>query len=322
MVARTGVAVLLMLTGCRGQPAPEAPPPTGSAAAQTRAPATVDASVNADAEILDGAVAAAVDAEASVPPMPTPAGMLLVPAGTFTMGTSTVGEGDERPAHEVTVSAFYLDATEVTQAAYEQCVVEKVCAPPSVDVLPLTHPFRGPHKPVVAVSWFDASKYCAWRGARLPREAEFERAVRDDDGRRYPWGNDAPTHERAVFATSGPEDVATHPGGRGPYGHDDLAGNVWEWMDDDYDPFAYTRPTAGTGKPGSCKEIEQAQNDLRTQGKQGFTGSNPIPDVCEKSIRGGAYNYPPDGLRSTNRVHHPPRYKLKMTGIRCAKDAP
>jgi formylglycine-generating enzyme required for sulfatase activity len=156
----------------------------------------------------------------------------------------------------------------------------------------------------------------------LPREAEFERAVRGDDGRRFPWGNAPPTKERTVFATNAPEDVGTHPEGRGPYGHEDLAGNVWEWIDDDYDPLAYRRDTAAEGKAGSCEEIVRAQDKLRAEGKQGFTGTNPIPNECEKSIRGGAYNYPADGLRSTNRIHHPARFKLRMTGLRCAKDAP
>jgi iron(II)-dependent oxidoreductase len=159
------------------------------------------------------------------------------------------------------------------------------------------------------------------RSARLPREAEYERAVRGDDGRRYPWGSDAPTHERTVFETNATEDVATHPTGRGPYGHEDLAGNVWEWIADDYDPLAYSRPGAAAGNGGTCDEITAAQNKLRSEHKQGFTGSNPIPTECEKSIRGGAYNYPAGGLRSTNRIHHPPSFKLRMTGLRCAKDA-
>ncbi|AKU94395.1 hypothetical protein AKJ09_01059 [Labilithrix luteola] len=254
-------------------------------------------------------------------PKEGPEGMLLVPGGKFTMGSDTIGEGDERPAHEVTLAPFYLDRTEVTQASYDECVAAKACTPPDGAILATFGGlFRGPNKPVVGVSWFDAQKYCAWRGKRLPREAEFERAVRGDDGRKFPWGNDAPTHERTVFETNATEEVASHPTGRGPYGHDDLAGNVWEWMADDYDPFAYRRATASEGRPGTCEEIIAAQNELRKAGKQGFTGSNPIPNECEKNIRGGAYNYSGGGLRSTNRIHHPPRFKLRMTGLRCAKD--
>ncbi len=238
------------------------------------------------------------------------------------MGTEAGGEGDERPAHPVTVATFWLDTTEVTQAAYDACVTEAVCVPPDAAILAtFAGLFKGPNKPVIGVSWFAARDYCGWGQKRLPSEAEYERAVRGDDGRRFPWGNEPPTHERTVFEANATDDVGAHPSGRGPYGHDDLAGNVWEWIADDYDPFAYTRAGAETGQAGSCQEILRAQNQLRSEGKQGFTGSNPIPTECEKSIRGGAYNYASAGLRSTNRIHHPPSFKLRMTGVRCAKDA-
>jgi formylglycine-generating enzyme required for sulfatase activity len=248
--------------------------------------------------------------------------MLLVPAGAFTMGADKGGEEDERPAHEVKLAAFWLDKTEVTQRAYFECVDKKACASPDMGQLTrFGGVFRGPNKPVVAVSWSDARAYCTFRGKRLPREAEFERAVRGDDARQFPWGNDPPTKERAVYGQSNPEDVGSRPAGRGPFGHDDLAGNVWEWMEDEYDPIAYRRAGAARGEPGACNEILAIQDQLRREGKQGFTGSNPIPSVCERAIRGGAYNYDAHGLRSSNRVHHPGTFKLIMTGFRCAKSA-
>jgi len=247
--------------------------------------------------------------------------MLLVPAGPFTMGADSGGEEDEHPAHTVTLPAFLLDRTEVTNAAWDECVASKVCRPKS-ELVRKEHPdFDGPVRPVTGVSWDDARTYCAWRGKRLPREAEFEKAVRGSDGRRFPWGDEAPDHDKTTFATWRPDEVGTHTAGRGPYGHDDLAGNVWEWLEDEYDPYAYRRPTAAEGAPGSCPEILAALGELRREGKQGFTGSNPIPVECEHSIRGGAYNFGPDGLRSTNRVHHPGRFQIPMLGLRCAKDA-
>jgi formylglycine-generating enzyme required for sulfatase activity len=243
--------------------------------------------------------------------------MLLVPGGTFTMGADTGGEEDEHPAHAVTVASFFLDRTEVTNGAYDACVQAKACKPKQRN----DPNFAGANRPVNYVGWDDAKAYCAWKGKRLPREAEFERAVRGDDNRRYVWGNDPPARERAVYGQSYTEDVGSRPAGRGPYGHDDLSGNVWEWMEDEYDPFAYRRPGAAQGKPGSCAEILAAQDQLRAEHKQGFTGSNPIPNVCEHAIRGGAYNFYPAGLRATNRVHHAGTFHIPMLGFRCAKDA-
>jgi formylglycine-generating enzyme required for sulfatase activity len=252
---------------------------------------------------------------------PAPDDMLPVPAGPFAMGADAGGEEDEHPAHTVTVRAFWLDRTEVTNAAWDECVAADACHPKSAAVRAEHPDFNGPNQPVSGISWDDANGYCAWRGKRLPREAEFEKAVRDTDDRRFAWGNDPPTHDRAVFSSGHPEDVGTHTAGRGPYGHDDVAGNVWEWMQDEYDPLAYRRATAQDGVPGTCSEIMAALDDLRAGHKQGFTGSNPIPTECEHSIRGGAYNYDPHGLRATNRVHHPGWYRIPMLGVRCAKDA-
>lgn len=265
-------------------------------------------------------------ATASAAPAAVP-DMLPVPGGKFVMGANDEGEMDERPAHEVTVAPFLLDKTEVTNAAYLECVHAGVCAMfASLEGSPLVHGhasvFHLPDHPVAGVSWFDAKKYCEWRGKRLPREAEWERAARGDDNRRYVWGNDAPnaTKHGAFGGLSSTMPVGSFPAGKGAYGHLDLAGNVWEWMADDYDPYAYRRKTADKGIAGSCEEILAAQNELRRQGKQGFTGSNPIPTECERVLRGGAYNYRAEGLRNSNRVHHPPAFRIAVAGFRCAKD--
>jgi formylglycine-generating enzyme required for sulfatase activity len=306
------LALSALAVACNGNRSQGEIVPT--AAASTSPPPVVGAAPIASAPTLD----ASSDAPAMAPPPPD---MLLVPGGPFTMGADSGGEEDERPAHTVTVAAFYLDKTEVCNSAWDECVAAKACRPKS-DAVRTKHPdFNGPRQPVSGISWDDATAYCAFRGKRLPREAEFEKAARDTDDRHFTWGNDEPTHDRAVYASARTEDVGTHPTGRGPYGHDDLAGNVWEWMQDEYDPYAYRRPTAPEGRPGACPDIMAAQDELRRLGKQGFTGTNPIPDECEHSIRGGAYNYDAHGLRVTNRVHHPGRYRIPMLGVRCAKDA-
>lgn len=299
---------------CRGA-APETPIPT-------------PAEAGADAQPADaGGPAAPEDAAAEDSGLPAPEGMLLVPGGSFTMGSDEWGERDERPAHRVTIGSFWLDRVPVTNADWQQCVTARKCR--QNDRASITHAgrdedFLKPKQPVVGVSWDDARGYCAWRGKRLPREAEYERAARGDDGRKYPWGNDAPTPERAcygrLFGRDAPDDVGTHPSGRGPYGHDDLAGEVWEWTEDEYDPFAYVRAGAEAGVPGTCAEIMTALWELRRDGGQGFTGTNPIPNECEHVLRGGAWNYFPQGLRASNRVHHPGRFRATMAGFRCAKD--
>jgi formylglycine-generating enzyme required for sulfatase activity len=253
--------------------------------------------------------------------------MLAVPGGTFVMGTDNEGEQDERPAHEVSVESFWLDKTEVTQRAYADCVSAGRCAAPdslhgSALVYGHADVFRRPEHPVAGVSWHDASAYCAFRQRRLPTEAEWERAARDSDGRRYVWGNSAPDPRRfGVFGgqlTTQP--VGGFPDGKGPYGHLDLAGNVWEWVADEYDPYAYRRAGASRGVPGTCPEILETLSELRRRGQTGFTGKNPIPVECERVLRGGAYNYGAAGLRATNRVHHPARFRIAVAGFRCAAD--
>ena len=293
-------------------------------------PPAVDGDSSPHSRAEDAGESARDASRAGAPGEEAPEGMLLVPGGTFTMGADAGGEEDEHPAHSVTLAPFWLDRTEVTNEAYAACVAAKACGPSNTHIASTTHAgpdtlFSRPQQPVNGVTWGDARTFCTWARKRLPREAEFERAIRGDDGRRFPWGNDPPTRERTVFGrvvgVEGTDDVGAHPSGRGPYGHDDLAGNLWEWIDDEYDPIAYRRPTADEGVPGTCPEILQTLSRLRAEGRQGFTGSNPIPTECEHVIRGGAFNYDGPGLRSTNRVHHTGRFRLVMTGFRCAKDA-
>ncbi|HYQ17644.1 MAG TPA: formylglycine-generating enzyme family protein [Polyangiaceae bacterium] len=260
-----------------------------------------------------------------------PPEMLQVPGGSFTMGADGVGESDEQPAHRVSVPSFWLDRTEVTNSSYLECVHAEKCAPFRDDVARRFGAgpeagFRGAEQPVVGVSFVDASRYCEFRGKRLPREIEWERAARGDDDRIFAWGNEKPTPQLACYgrkpgakgATT--DAVGSHPSGAGPYGHLDLTGNVWEWTADIYDPFAYRREGAAEGIPGSCEQVLETQNLLRKTKQQGFTGHNPIPVSCERVLRGGAFNYDAAGLRASNRVHHPETWRMLVAGFRCAKD--
>jgi len=233
------------------------------------------------------------------------------------MGADVGGEPDERPRHQRTLPAFRIDRTEVTNAAYRACMRAGRC----VDPRPLGERFADPRQPVVGVSWFQARAYCTFARGRLPTEAEWEKAARGPDGRTYPWGETYPTLRYAVFGrgeTRGhPDPVGIHRAGDSPYGVHDLAGNVWEWVDSPYDPYAYRNPT----RPSTCETALEALADLRRLGVRRFTGTNPLPDTCERILRGGGWNYGGAGLRSSNRVHHGPNYRLMMSGFRCADDA-
>jgi formylglycine-generating enzyme required for sulfatase activity len=327
---RGAVGLLFSVAACNGAsattpaPAPHAAP-VAPAPLVASAPAPV---ASAPALAPPPAFEAGAAAPRPAPSAAVPPDMLPVPGGEFTMGADGIGERDEQPAHRVTIAGFLLDRTEVTNAEYLACVEAKRCKPYRDGVAKSMKAgedrrFRGPDQPVVGVSWFDAKSYCEWRGKRLPREAEWERAARGD-GRKYPWGDAAPDPKlHGCFAgcnggTTVP--VGSFPESKGPYGHLDLAGNVWEWIEDLYDPVAYTRAGAARGEPGSCEQILETQDSLRKNGQQGFTGSNPIPTECERVLRGGAFNYAAPGLRVSNRVHHPGGWRILVAGFRCAKD--
>lgn len=275
-------------------------------------------------------VSSASTPDAGAPKAEVPPGMALVAGGTFKMGSDKDGEQDERPAHDVTLKSFYLDVFEVTNGQYLECVDAKKCRAYREDAAKSMKyksekAFRGPKQPVMGVSWDDAKTYCDWKSKRLPTEAEWERAARGSDNRTYPWGNETPDPDKhGCFqgCKSGvTADVGSFPADAGPYGHHDLAGSVWEWSADHYDPYAYKRSTASQGVPGSCDEILATQDELRKTKQQGYTGTNPIPAECERVLRGGTFNYHSKGLRSSNRVHHPGTWRLLVAGFRCGKDA-
>ena len=168
--------------------------------------------------------------------------MVLVPSGPFVMGSDIKGSA-EGPAHEVFLRSFYIDRFEVTNSDYDICVSAGVCAARSI----YTGKQR-PRQPAVGISWSDAVAFCRFRGHRLPTEAEWEKAARGTDGRLYPWGNEI-TCGMANFGNGVsrecPEaprttaDVGSYPLDVSPYGVYDMAGNVWEYVQDYYDPNYY-----------------------------------------------------------------------------------
>ena len=168
-----------------------------------------------------------------------PPDRVVIPAGSFTQG-STRGDEDERPMRKVTIKAFSIDRTEVTRGDYAACVAAKRCKATSHDE---ATPAPDPKLPMTNVDWADAQAYCKFAGARLPTEAEWEKAARGEDGREYPWGNDADCARGNWGSFEGegpcadknpghPVPVGQYPAGASPYGVLDLGGNVWEWVAD------------------------------------------------------------------------------------------
>ena len=151
--------------------------------------------------------------------------------------------------------------------------------------------------PVNEVTWNGARAYCAWRGARLPTEAEWEAVARGREGRRYPWGHQPPTAERAVFArrSNETEPVGSRPTGATPEGVHDLAGNVAEWTSTLYRPYPYRR--------------DDGREDLEVRGERVTRGGDHVfdsaPEKLRTTFRGGF-------SRATDVGH-------RHIGFRCAK---
>jgi len=225
---------------------------------------------------------------------------VLVPAGEFEMGSGEhEGEADERPRHRVHLDAYYMDQYQMTVSRYVKFIEATKREPPKFwnEVrLP-----EGGDLPVVGVDWLDAEAYCQWAGRRLPTEAEWEKAARGADGRKYPWGNEEPTSRHANFGKQEKDELPLTPVGRyeagkSPYGIYDMAGNVWEWTADWYDENYY-RQSAPRNPQGPSQGLS-------------------------KATRGGAWDRHQFNLRAANRSGMTPTNRLKSLGFRCAQDGP
>lgn len=228
--------------------------------------------------------------------------MMLVPAGEFIMGSDR-GDEDEAPVHRVYLNTFYIDKFEVTNARFAKYVEAIQSEPPwgfSDKETPVVHADR----PVRWVSWMDAMGYCLWVGKRLPTEAEWEKAARGTDERLYPWGNDLPTPVHAVYGLKegGAETVSVigdHHMGQSPYGVQDLAGNLYEWVMDWYEEDFYS-------------------NFLNNPA---INPRGPSEGTA-KVQRGGSYINTPYRLRSSFRTKGNPTEQDPNVGFRCAQGVP
>jgi len=273
-------------------------------------------------------------------PGPAPADVLrlpaevLIPAGPFTMGTSTEpwALDNERPAHVVDLPAFYLDTTPVTNAAYAEFIAdggyddERLWSPAGWQyrhkaglTAPLFWDQAGPGEwvrrsfnvtepvpsaePVLHVCWYEADAYARWAGRRLPSEAEWEKAARydpvTDRSRRYPWGDSDPTPDLANLGQRHlqPAPAGSYPDGAAPSGARQLIGDVWEWTATDFLPY-----------PGFVAWPYKEYSEV-------FFG----PDY--KVLRGGAFSADAVVCRSTFRNWDFPIRRQIFAGFRTARSA-
>jgi len=234
------------------------------------------------------------------------AGMVLVPAGKFWMGCAP-SEGDCKYGeirHEIDLSAFYIDKTEVTVRAYAACVKAGRCSKPN-PVNPrqnhCTWASEGKDDhPVNCVDWQQATRYCQHVGSRLPSEAEWEKAARGSSANTYPWGNTKPKDHacwgRRQRRPVGTCAVGDYSSGNSPYGGYDMAGNVWEWVND-WDDAGYYDVSPKRDPKGPSRGLERI-------------------------IRGGAWvDVYPATLRSSLRAGAPPARRRDYIGFRCARSA-
>lgn len=227
--------------------------------------------------------------------------MILIPAGPFTRGTTT-GNPNERPERTITLSAYYIDETEVTNLYWQSCVEEGGCATPEFTSSPSRFSYYGTdvyeNYPVLYISWTEAQAYCRWRGGHLPTEAQWEKAARWDpvtgQSRMFPWSsnflnNDFLNYNSVIGDTT---EVKYYPLGVSALGLYDMSGNVAEWVFDWYQDNFY----------------EQSPD------------TDPIGPISGslRVIRGGSFESRGGDLTATARTSTGPDTHLVTVGFRCA----
>ena len=296
-VAVIGLAVIsagMVPSQSRGQPPVEA---TASGTARPTRTATVTPSFTptwTGTEIIQATVTSLPSYRLDAKGVP----MAYVPEGGFLMGSDR-GSRDERPTHSVNLDAFYMDAFEVTNRLYRECVQAGACQAVKKNSATRLRYYDDPRYvrfPVLFVNWNMARTYCEWRGARLPTEAEWEKAARGGTTLSYPWGErpdcNLANYGNCLGDTSG---VIIYDLGKSRFGLYHMAGNVWEWVSDWYSDSYY-----------------RSSPEDNPQGPDRGT---------EKVLRGGSWKDNDFEIRSMNREAENPAYSSNAIGFRCAKDA-
>jgi len=237
--------------------------------------------------------------------------MAVVPAGEFTMGGpgKAIDEDKlEAPEHKLTLPAFLIDKCEVTTALYCRFLNETKQTPDAArgyfglpQYAPIAYaggqwqPAKGKERfPMTNVTWPGATAYARWAGKRLPTEAEFEKAARGTDGRKFPWGADF-NAGLMRFGQDNIGPVGEKPAGASPYGCLDMAGNAWEWTSSLFRPYPY----------------------VATDGREDATNTTD-----RRVARGGSWTGEPYIATTVYRFRPCPDDAYSFLGFRCAKDAP
>lgn len=298
-VSSSVVLVVATAGGGNAKPPPTSPPLPAPVEPKPPAPSFASAVIRS----LQQKKIAALLQNGILPPLD----MVFVPAGEFQRGSDD-GPSDEQPARAVYLADFWIDRHEVTNEQYgnflawmQQTKDHSKCHPDEPKDKDHTPAYwkdaawNQPQQPVVGVDWYDAYAYAAWAGKRLPTEAEWEKAARGLDNRKFPWGNvwdDAKANAQRKRQT--PVDVGTLAGGASPYGAMDMAGNVAEWCADWYDANSY-----------------QSAPDANPKG---------APTGTFRVVRGGSFFNLANECRVTARARSLPTTRLFTIGFRCARD--
>lgn len=227
-----------------------------------------------------------------------PKDMVYVPDGYFIIGSDDSLLEEEKSAHHVYLKGFLIDKYEVSNEEYEKFLHE---TKHSVPKYWYDDRFNDPSQPVVGVSWEDAAAYAKWANKRLPTEAEWEKAARGTIGFTWPWGNyrgkSYISHFLNIYGTADGFEYTSPVDhfilGVSPYKVFNMAGNVWEWCQDWFDPHYYKHSP-----------------EINPMGPK--TGKYKV-------LRGGSWVNKIYNISNTKRIRNYPNVKLNIYGFRCAK---
>lgn len=240
---------------------------------------------------------------------------VLIPAGPFFMGTNLESANlTDRPQHTVNLPAYRIDKYLVTNAQYARFIAATGHRPPldwkdgKIPVGTLLHP-------VTMVNWYDAAAYAKWAGKRLPTEAEWEKAARGTDGRRWPWGDAMePTRLNTYYNVGSATDVNTYTNGVSPYGVFDMAGNVNEWTEDNFLPYKGSDAAAEVFKGKVARVVSSEDRSMKVS-------ELVTVDRRYKVMRGGSWKGDPFSTATYHRDNALPNLASDFYGFRCASSA-